>query len=67
MRLYGGYSRAAGAAEVCINGLWGNICYRNWDETDSSIFCRDLLGREKIGMDNNVIVYLNTQLGGGLL
>ena len=49
MRLYGGYSRADGAAEVCINGLWANICYRNWDETDSIVFCKQLLGHENIG------------------
>ena len=49
VRLYGGYTRADGAAEVCINGLWANICYQNWDETDSRIFCKQLLGHENIG------------------
>ena len=46
VRLYGGYSRADGAAQVCINGLWASICYQDWDETDSRVFCKQLLGKE---------------------
>ncbi len=45
------YSRSDGVAEVCINGLWANICYLNWDETDSDVFCRQLLGRDNVGKD----------------
>ncbi len=51
LRLYGGRSRSDGIAEVCINGLWANICYRNWGATDSNVFCRQLLGRDNVGKD----------------
>ncbi len=51
LRLYGGRSRSDGIAEVCINGLWANICYSylNWGATDSNVFCRQLLGRDNVG------------------
>ena len=49
LRLYGGRSRSDGVAEVCINGLWGNICYQNLDEAVSNVFCRQLLERDNVG------------------
>ncbi len=51
LRLYERNSRSAGVAEVCINGLWANICYLNWGATDSNsnVFCRELLGRDNVG------------------
>ena len=50
VRLYGGYSKSDGIPEVCINGQWTKICYQGWDETDSIKFCRQLLGRENVGL-----------------
>ena len=49
VRLYGGYSKSDGHAEVCINGQWTKICYNGQADTTSIIFCRQLLGRENVG------------------
>ena len=50
VRLYGGYSKSDGYAEVCINGQWSSICYNGQVATTSTKFCRQLLGREHVGM-----------------
>ena len=50
VRLFGGYSKSDGIAETCINGQWTSICSQGWDEIDSIKFCRQLLGRENVGM-----------------
>ena len=47
VRLYGGFSRYSGIAEVCINGVWANICHQNWDAIDTNVFCGQLLGRNR--------------------
>uniref|UniRef100_A0A1X7V0V9 SRCR domain-containing protein n=1 Tax=Amphimedon queenslandica TaxID=400682 RepID=A0A1X7V0V9_AMPQE len=31
-----------GQAQVCVDGTWGSICDRKWDNTDASVFCRQL-------------------------
>ena len=31
-----------GQVQVCIDGTWGSICDRRWDNTDASVFCRQL-------------------------
>ena len=53
VRLYGGYSKSDGLAEICINGQWTTICYQGWNEVNSIKFCRQLLGRENVGMSYN--------------
>ena len=50
VRLYGGYSKSDGLAEICINGKWTKICYNGYVDTTSIKFCRQLLGRENVGM-----------------
>ena len=55
VRLYGGYSKSDGLAEICINGQWTKICYNGYVNTTSIKFCRQLLGRENIGMPSHVL------------
>ena len=46
VRLFGGYSDHYGVAEVCINGLWADICY-NVDRTAvAATFCKQLIGEQ---------------------
>ncbi len=61
LRLYGGRSRSDGIAEVCISGLWANICYLNWDVTDSNVFCRQLLGRDGVGRCINLSLIMRAK------
>ncbi len=46
IRLYGGYVSWEGFPEVCINGQWTKACQSNWNDVDSSIFCRQLLRKQ---------------------
>ncbi len=46
IRLYGGYVSWEGFPEVCINGQWAKACQSNWNDIDSSTFCRQLLNRQ---------------------
>ena len=48
VRLYGGYSKSYGFAQVCIDGQWTSICYNSPVDTTSTKFCRQLLGRENV-------------------
>ena len=59
VRLYGGYSKSDGLAEICINGLGTAICYPGWNQINSIKFCRQLLGRENVGMPSHIL-YINT-------
>ena len=40
MRIRGG--KPYGTVEVCINEIWGLISDNGWDNTDSSVVCRQL-------------------------
>ena len=55
VRLYGGYRKSVGFAEVCIMGQWTSICYNSQVETTSIKLCRQLLGRENVGMTSHVL------------
>ena len=41
------YSNQYGTAQVCINGLWANMCSSGSDTTAvAQIFCRQLMGQQ---------------------
>ena len=45
VRLFGGYTKQYGVAEVCINGLWADICSSGSTlSTVASAFCRQYTG-----------------------
>ena len=53
VRLYGGYTKSDGYAEVCINGQWTSICNNSQANITGIKFCRQLLGRENVGMSSH--------------
>ncbi|XP_055496661.1 neurotrypsin [Leucoraja erinacea] len=42
VRLQGGGNAGEGRVEVYVNGVWGMICNRKWDDRDASVVCRHL-------------------------
>lgn len=32
----------AGKVEVCMNGVWSNICGRGWSSRNAGVVCRQL-------------------------
>ena len=49
VRLFGGYSDGYGVAEVCINGLWADICSYESPSGSAAIakaFCMQYIGQE---------------------
>ena len=42
MRLVGGSLPNEGRIEVYYNGEWGTVCSNGWDDSDSSLVCRQL-------------------------
>ena len=48
VRLFGGYTKNDGFAEVCIGGQWADICYSGVTNQTAlaMVFCRQLIGRE---------------------
>ena len=53
VRLYGGYSQSDGVAEICINRQWTGICHNSQANIIGIKFCRQLLGRENVGMSSH--------------
>jgi deleted-in-malignant-brain-tumors protein 1 len=54
LRLMGGSTENQGRVEVCINNLWGTICYSSswynyWDINDARVVCRNL-GHQELGI-----------------
>ena len=42
VRLAGGSNPISGRVEVCVNGVWGTVCDREWDTLDANVFCSQL-------------------------
>ena len=62
VRLVGGSSDYEGLVEVCVNNVWGTICYGTsrysynyWHQSDGAVVCRQL-GHQVLGRKNNIII-----------
>lgn len=42
VRLVGGSTCAAGKLEVQFDGVWGEVCYSNWNQSEAEVVCRQL-------------------------
>lgn len=42
VRLQGGDSAVEGNVEVCVDGLWNQVCDSHWDSHDATVVCRQL-------------------------
>ena len=52
VRLVGGGTRYEGRVEVCLNGVWGRVCFYSWSSSGAQVVCRQL-GFPILG-ENNV-------------
>ena len=59
IRLVGGSTSNEGRVEICVNNVWGTICYGNsrysyrtyrdyWGQSDGMVVCRQL-GQQELG------------------
>ena len=57
MRLVGGSADYEGRLEICVNNVWGTVCYGNsrysygynyWQQRDGQVVCRQL-GYQELG------------------
>ena len=73
MRLVGGAADYEGRVEICVNSVWGTVCYGNsrysygynyWQQRDGQVVCRQLGYQElgKIYYYTYILVQLTTLL-----
>ena len=48
VKLVGGVNEYEGRVEICINKVWGTVCYSSWDVRDARVVCRQL-GHQELG------------------
>ena len=63
LRLEGGVTQELGRLEICVNGVWGVVCNKDWDDCDSAVACKELgfntQGKTiSIIVDNELITFL---------
>lgn len=55
IKLEGGSNYATiGRVDVCVNGVWGSICWSSFDNNDASVICTQL-GYSRYGRYNIII------------
>ena len=42
VRLRDGTAVSNGRVEVCVDGVWGNVCSSQWDDSDATTVCSQL-------------------------
>ena len=42
LRLQGGMSQFQGRVEICMDAVWGSVCFNLWDNDDAAVVCRQL-------------------------
>ena len=63
LRLVGGTNEYEGRVEICVNRVWGTICYSSsrysnyWGVSDGAVVCRQL-GHQDKGTTIHVHVYI---------
>lgn len=65
IQLVGGTADNEGRVEVCINQVWGTVCYSDryysnfWDVFDGTVVCRQL-GFQELGKNSKTVMMLLT-------
>ena len=61
IRLVRGTIQQLGAVQMCVNGVWGEICADGWGSSDALVACRQL-GYANAGKDWLIIFALNNSV-----